>query len=269
MKRCQFGQLLDVRTHLLRAERAVQTDAEQRKVRDGIEEGLRGLPGQRAAAQIGDRARHHDRQADFLFGKIFRDGEERRLAIERVENCFNQEEINPAFDQFVDLLSVRRRHLLEGHLAGAGIVHIARDGQGLAHRPDCAGDKNPAVRAGVRRLAGQPRRGQIQIGNQRLHPVVGLRNGRAIEGVRFDQVRARRDVLLVDAADDVRLGQDEQVVVAFDVARPIFATLPTVSRLVQLVPLDHRAHRPVEINDALGQQSLQRLSRIRLCHGQG
>ena len=266
MERRKMREFLDVRAHFLGSERAVQPDAEQREVCNGIKERFGGLAGQGASAQVGDRARDHDRQADLFIGEILRDGVERGFAVERVENGLNEKDVHPAGDEFVHLIAVSRSHLLESHFARARIIDVAGNGQGLAHRADRSGDKDAAIFASVCRLARQLGRREVQVGHDFLHPVVGLRNGRAVEGVRLDQVRARRDVLLVDAADDVRLGQDEQVVVAFDIARPILETLPAVGRFIQLVPLDHRAHRTIEVDDALGHQTAQSLGCVRLGH---
>ena len=262
-------EFLDVRAHFLGSERAVQPDAEQREVCNGIKERFGGLAGQGASAQVGDRARDHDGQADAFVREVLRDGVERGFAIERVENGLNEKDVHPAGHQFVHLIAVSRSHLLESHFARARIIDVAGNGQGLAHRADRSGDKDAAIFASVCRLARQLGRREVQVGHDFLHPVVGLRNGRAVEGIGLDEVRAGGDVLLVDAADDVRLGQDEQVVVAFDIARPILETLPAVGRFIQLVPLDHRAHRAVQIDNALGEESLQRLHGVRFTHRNG
>ena len=58
------GQLLDVRPHFLRAKRTVDSDAQQRHMRNGIPIGIDGLSGQRpAAAASRDRERDHDRHS--------------------------------------------------------------------------------------------------------------------------------------------------------------------------------------------------------------
>ena len=63
----------------------------------------------------------------------------------------------------------------------------------------------------------------------------------------------------MDGLDDLRLRQAEQVVVPLQVLRPILEPLPAKGRLVQLVGLDHGAHRAVENDNALAQQALQLL----------
>ena len=58
--------------------------------------------------------------------------------------------------------------------------------------------------------AGVFRAGHVQFVRQRFHPVIGHRNGRGIERVRLDDVRARLEILPVDGLDQMRLGQVEQ-----------------------------------------------------------
>ena len=55
-------QLLDMRPHLARAERAVEADRDRLGVAQRMPEGRRRLAGERAAGKIRDRARDHDRQ---------------------------------------------------------------------------------------------------------------------------------------------------------------------------------------------------------------
>ena len=57
-------QLLHVLPQCLRAERAIESDGERTAVRDRVPEGLGGLPGQRAAACVGDGSRDHHRNPE-------------------------------------------------------------------------------------------------------------------------------------------------------------------------------------------------------------
>ena len=61
----------------------------------------------------------------------------------------------------------------------------------------------------------------------------------------------------MDGPNDVGLGQDEQVVVALQVARPVGEALAAEVGLGQLVLLDHGAHGAVEDEDALGELFLE------------
>ena len=74
------------------------------------------------------------------------------------------------------------------------------------------------------------------------------------EGVGLDDIRTGLEVGLVDVADDLRLGERQQIVVALQVARPVLEAFPPVAVLVQLVALDHGPHGPVQDQDAFFEQ---------------
>ena len=70
----------------------------------------------------------------------------------------------------------------------------------------------------------------VQLVGEVLHAVVGLGDLLGAEGVGGDDVGAGLEVLLVDGADDVGLGQAEQVAVAPDLAVPVGEALAAVVR---------------------------------------
>ena len=86
--------------------------------------------------------------------------------------------------------------------------------------------------------------------------VVGLRDARGIERVGFDDVGAGREILRVDFADDLRLRERQEIVVALEVAREILEALAAIAGFVQFVALDHGAHGAVQNDDALIEQFL-------------
>ena len=90
------------------------------------------------------------------------DGEDRRLGVERVEDRLDEEEVGAAVDQAVGLLEVGRDQLVEGDVAGAGVVDVrarsTRSGwSGRARRRRSAACPG-SLGHRVARLAGQPRR---------------------------------------------------------------------------------------------------------------
>jgi hypothetical protein len=91
----------------------------------------------------------------------------------------------------------------------------------------------------------------VELVGELLHAVVGHRDDLGVERVGLDQVRACLEVLAVDAADQVGLGQAQQVVVPPQVTGPVREPLAAVVRLLELVPLDHRPHGAVEDEQAL------------------
>ena len=54
----------------------------------------------------------------------------------------------------------------------------------------------------------------------------------------------------MNLADDVRLRQDEQVIVAFQIVGVILEAIASVIRFVERKSLDHRAHRTIQNQDA-------------------
>ncbi|SLD10786.1 Uncharacterised protein [Mycobacteroides abscessus subsp. massiliense] len=66
----------------------------------------------------------------------------------------------------------------------------------------------------------------------------------------------------MDALDDVRLRQREEIVVTDKVARPVGEALTAISGLVGPVALDSRAHRAVDHQDPLFESSRQRLCAV-------
>ena len=61
----------------------------------------------------------------------------------------------------------------------------------------------------------------------------------------------------MDPADDLGLGQREQVVVTLQVLRVVGEALAAEVGLVEVLLLEHRAHRPVEDDDPLAEQVRQ------------
>jgi hypothetical protein len=83
-----------------------------------------------------------------------------------------------------------------------------------------------------------------------FHVIIRLRDRSRVEGVRFENVRAGLQILLVYLANDLRLREDQQVVVALDVVLEILETLSAIVGFGKIVGLDLRAHRAVEDKDA-------------------
>jgi hypothetical protein len=115
------------------------------------------------------------------------------------------------------------------------------------------GHSAPFVRGLARELCGF----EVQLVGQRLHAVVVQRDDLGIEGIGLDQVGAGGQVLSVDLQDHLRPGQHQQVVVALQILVPAGEARTAVIGLLQLVALDHRAHGPVDDEDAFAQQRVE------------
>jgi hypothetical protein len=87
------------------------------------------------------------------------------------------------------------------------------------------------------------------------------------EGVRRRDVRAGREVAVVDLAHEVRPREVEDVGVACDVRAVIAKTLASIVRGREAGPVDHRAPRAVEHEDALLRQPSDLCCHVPLrCH---
>jgi hypothetical protein len=75
--------------------------------------------------------------------------------------------------------------------------------------------------------------------------VVGLGNAGRVEGVGFDDVGAGLQIVTVNCLDDLRPGEQQQVVVAFQIVRMVGETAAAIIGLLQRVTLDHGAHGAV------------------------
>ena len=211
----------------------------------------------------------------------FLDGKQRGLRVERVEDGFDQQQVHTPVEQGLDLLAVRLAKMIEAHGTEAGIVHLRREACGDGHRPDSAGHEAGLagfIRDLVRCLPRELRRGEVHLHGNFTKELVGddlfeeglvfaargvsvekevmLADGRGRERVRLDEVRASQQVMPVDVGDDLWTCELEQLVVALEwLALPVCEARPAEIRLSELALLNHRAHRAVEDDDALTQQS--------------
>ena len=244
----------DMGAQILGAERAVEADGDRPGVPDRIPERFRQLAGQQPAGLVGDGARDHHGHVDAARFGDFGDRIQRRLGVERVEDGFDQQQIGAAVEQAVDLLAIGGAQIVEGDGAIAGAGHVGRDRGGAVGRADGAGDE---ARLAV--LGGDAGRGVArQLGALQVHligdagqVVIGLRDRGRGKRVGGDDVGAGAQIFGVDVLDRLRLGQDQQVVVAPDVAVEIRKARAAKRGLVIFEALDHGAHGAVEHQDAL------------------
>ena len=248
------GDFGEMGAHRIGAERAVEADGEGGGMAHRVPEGLGRLAGERAAGQVGDRARDHDRQLDALFLEHFARGEDRGLGVQRVEDRLDEDDVGAAVDEAAHLIGIGEPQVVEGDGAVAGIVDVGRDGGGAVGRAERAGDEAaPAVlllrpQAGA---AGKARAVAVEFVDHVLHAVVGLGDRCGGEGVGLEDVGAGERIAVVDVLDRARLGQRQQVVVALLVAGAVAEACSPEILLHQLQRLDFRAHRAVEHEDAL------------------
>ena len=102
----------------------MRPDDDRAGVGDGRPERLDGLAAERPAGRVDDRARQDERKAGA--GGLVRalDAEDRGLAVERVEDRLDQEDVGAALDQTLGRFLVGGGELLERHVAGGGVVDV-------------------------------------------------------------------------------------------------------------------------------------------------
>ena len=121
------------------------------------------------------------------------------------------------------------------------------------------GPSAPATKRGLavellglqRRALGEPRAVAVQLVDDLLHAVIGLRDAGRGEGVGLEDVRAGLRIGEMDRLDRLRLGQCQKVVVALEVAVAAGETLAAEVALLEREALHLGAHRAVEHEDAL------------------
>ena len=259
----------DVSAHFLGAERAVEPDRKRRGMLYRIPERRRRLPGQQPAGAIRNRTGDHDRQPHAACLADIRDGGDRRLGVQRVEDRLDEQHIGAALDQAVDLFGVGHAQFVERHRAEARIGHIRRHRRGAVGRPERTGhETRPAVFAlrDIGCIAREPRALDVELVRELGHAVVGLRNAGRRERVGRDDVGAGAEIRQMDGAHRTRLAQHQEIVVAAHLAIPGIEARAAITFLVQLERLDHGAHRAVEHQDALANQRAAEMEFCRRGH---
>ena len=212
-------------------------------------------PDSRRPGAVGDGAGDHHRHVDAARLASFRDGVDRRLGVERVENRLDQQQVGAAVDQACAPARHRRR-------ATASKVTARKPGLLTSGEIDAVrlvGPSAPATKrrrpssfsASVGRLAREPRARDVELVGDVLHAVVGLGDRGGGERVGRDDVGAGAEISEMDVAHRVRPAEVQQVVVAAHLAVPGVEARAAIALLVELERLDHGAHGAVEHQDAL------------------
>ena len=203
-----------------------------------IPERFRQLAGQQAAGFVGDGAGDHHGHVDAARFGDFGDRVERRLGVQRVEDGLDQQQVGAAVEQAVDLLAIGVAQIVEGDGAVAGIGDVGRDRGGAVGRADARRRRSAACRprrsTRVGGVARELRAFEVQLIGDVGQVVIGLRDRGRGEGVGGDDVGAGAQIIGVDVLDRLRLGQDQQIVVAAEVAVKILEALAAEGGLVDI-----------------------------------
>ena len=147
VNRRKLRQLLNQRPHLLRTERAIHSDAQQRHIRNRIPKRLDRLPRHAAiASRLNKRHRRHNRYSPFfslsplggegmirrdrvnpIFRKIFLNRPKRRFRIQRVEDRLDQQNIHAPVQQAAHLLDVCSHQFIKTRPSRPRIIYVRRN----------------------------------------------------------------------------------------------------------------------------------------------
>ena len=161
-----MGKLLQERLHFIGTERAIETDHERTRMFDGIQERFHRLPAQCAPGAIRHCAGNDERNGASVFFKSFGDGKERCLCVQGIENRFQHQEIDVAFQQGIDPIAVTLADLVECDCPKSRVVYVRRKRGGNGQRAECASDEASFARLisnAISRFPGKPSRSQIHL----------------------------------------------------------------------------------------------------------
>ena len=113
---------------------------------------------------------------------------------------------------------------------------------------------------GLRRFPRQFGPGKIQLIHQILHVVIRHRGSGGVERIGLDDIRAGFQIGLMDGTDDLRLGERQKIVIAFEIVRKIGEARAAIIRFVELVALDHGAHGAIQQQNAACEEVLPAIS---------
>jgi hypothetical protein len=144
-----------------------------------IPERFRRLPGEKAAGAVGDRAGDHHRHAGRARRKLFANGVDRRLGVERVENGFDQQRVDAAGKEPADLFTIGQTQRIESDGAKARIGDVGGNRGGPIGRTNRASDETRAavfLLGNDRGFAREPGALGIELVGDLGHAVIGLRD---------------------------------------------------------------------------------------------
>ena len=186
----------------------------------------------------------------------------RGLGVQRVEDGFEQQQVDAAFDQGAGLLVVGFAQLVEGDAAGGGIADVLRDRGGArwsgpsSRRRSSGGRRCAAVKpSAARRAICAP--AKLRSCDAALQAVIGHGDGVGVEGVGLDDVGAGFEVLRWISSMICGCVRFSASMLPRRSLGWLANSLPRKSASIRLARLDHGAHGAIEQQDALAHQLQQ------------
>ena len=158
---------------------------------------------------VGDGTRNDEGDALATALEFLLDREDCRLGIERVEDRFDEQQVDASVQKAAGLLGIGARQFGEGDVACARIVDVGGDRCRPGRRSHGASHKAPRARVG-KPGAGAARNARgldVHFIGQIGQTIVGLGDAGGPKGVGFDQVRAGLQILLVDLLNHLGAGE--------------------------------------------------------------
>ena len=244
-----------MRSQRFRPQRAVQAHDQRLRVANRMPERLGRLPGERPPARIHDGAGNHDGQRPGVVEQRI-EREQRRLAIQRVEHGFQEQQVDAAGDQRLRRFPIGLHQFREADVARPRIVDIRGNARRAVGGAQHAGDPTRLRGSGerIRGAAGDGGGFVVDLAHRVLQAVVGLGDARGGEGVGGDDVRARRQVGAVDVLHRIRSRQRKNIAIALQRLVVVGETPAAVVGFEQAELLQHRAHGAVEHQHALAER---------------
>jgi len=220
-------------------------------MRDGVPKCFDVLARDECHTSSVECARDHHRGALADLLKVSLKREEARFEVEGVDDRFGQDDVDTRFDECFDLSAIRFDHLLERDGAIGGIFHACGDGRLFGRRSDRTGDEARARRIAAGELVASDARafdsGEVDFANKFVREVELLHaDDASAERIRLDDVGTGSEIFPMDLGDVIRAGQTEDIGEASEVLGVVGEAIATHGGFVEVQPLDHRSHGPVE-----------------------
>ena len=172
------------------------------------------------------------------------------FGIQRVEDCFHQDAIYPAFHEGGYLFAIGALKGIERDGTCCRVLGILTHREHLARRTDRA-DHETGFAGGLFRhpvgfLTGEAGRSKVHLAHGSFRVILRLGDALCAEGVGLNNISPGLQILAVYLPDNIGAGECQQVIVALEQRRGFTPPLPTEIILRELLGLDHRAHGSVQ-----------------------
>ena len=251
--RCNLSHVFDERLHLRSTKGTVHADREDRIRRKRSKESIYSLTAERSTRQITHRKTDHNRQ---LYSMFLHHGERRiyhRLAVESIEDGFDENHVSTAFDKTIHLFAYIGEKFIVGNLAGGRIADVRAHGTCLVGWSHISGNETWFIRC--RKLIAfdtcQACTLECHFAGAVLQMIISLRNALARKSIRCNNIGASLQVASVNIRYHIRTSDVEHIVVALHHARQIAEPLASEVFFCKIILLNLSTHGTIENQNLL------------------